>query len=453
MTSISEEFSDVTPLSWRTRKFIHQTLSMTLWRQRLSFWLGAIALGLLAAGFSKVADHVQALFLVAVKVDPYLPLLISPVVFGATAWMTRKWFPSIPGSGIPQAIAAHKTREAAQRQWLLGPRVIFGKMALTALGLLGGASIGREGPTVQVGAALMMLCSGTKAQNAVRGFILAGASAGVAAAFNTPIAGIVFAIEEMARGFQRRTSGLVLIAIVLSGAASMSILGNYNYFGRADAPFSLATDIWPLLVIGVFGGFTGSLFAWALTRGKALLQRLSRGLIGKYPVSFAIFCGFIVAALGVATHAATYGTGYALANDILHGKETASWGCSTAKFLATVLSAISGLPGGIFSPSLSVGAALGSSVSPWFPHTSVQMVVLLTMVAYFSGVTQAPITAAIIVFEVTGKAAMPAPLVAVAVLACGVSQLLSPVSLYHALARDFASLAARQATPSAPSSS
>ncbi len=445
MTSINEDFSHATPLSWRTRRLIHELGSLTLWRQRFSFWAGAILLGLLAAGFSVVADHVQAAFLVAVKASPYWPLLITPLVFGATAWMTRKWFPSIPGSGIPQAIAAHKTRATAERQWLLGPRVIFGKMALTALGLLGGASIGREGPTVQVGASLLMLCSGARSQNAVRGFILAGAAAGVAAAFNTPIAGIVFAIEEMARGFQRRTSGLVLIAIVLSGAASMSILGNYNYFGKADAQFSLVTDCWPLFVIGVAGGFAGSLFAWALTRGKLLLQRASRGLVGKYPISFAVTCGLIVAALGVATHAATYGTGYALANAILHGKETASWGCSIAKFLATTLSAISGLPGGIFSPSLSVGAALGSSVADWFPHSSVQTVVLLMMVAYFSGVTQAPITAAIIVFEVTGKSVMPAPLVAVAILACGVSRLMSPISLYHALARDFAALAARNA--------
>lgn len=399
-------------------------------------------LGVFAAGFSRIADKMQFLFLKAVAAGPCWPLLITPVVFGLTVWMTRRWFPSIPGSGIPQAIAAHTSKKEAERQWLLGPRVIFGKMALTALGLLGGASIGREGPTVQMGAALLMLCSDLRSKNAERGFILAGAAAGVAAAFNTPIAGIVFAIEEMARGFQRRSSELVMIAIVLSCAASIAILGDYNYFGHADAQFSLMGDSLPLLVVGLLGGLFGSFFAWTITHGKAILVRRTKGMTAKYPVAFAVICGFIVALLGIVTHAETYGTGYALGNGILHGQITTGWGCALAKLFATTLSAISGLPGGIFSPSLSVGATLGSAIAPWFAHTSLQMIVLLSMVAYFAGATQAPITAAIIVFEITGKAVMPPPLVAVAVLAAGVSRLISPHSLYHALAKDFAAQAA-----------
>lgn len=442
MTILHEDFSETAPPAWRTRALIRRLLSPSLWNHRLRFWLSAIILGLLAAGFSLAADKMQALFLRAVGASVYWPLLITPFVFGLIAWITRRWFPSIPGSGIPQAIAAHKSKEERERQWLLGPRVIFGKMALTALGLLGGASIGREGPTVQMGAALLMLSSGLRSKNAERSFILAGAAAGVASAFNTPIAGIVFAIEEMARGFQRRSSEIVLIAIVLSCSASTAILGNYDYFGHADTSFSLMRDSGPLLVIGVVGGFMGSLFAWALTRGKALLARHTQGLTGKYPVAFAAICGFIVALLGIATHAATYGTGYALGRGILHGEISTGWGCAMAKLSATTLSAISGLPGGIFSPSLSVGATLGSAVAPWFLHTPLQMTVLLSMVAYFASVTQAPITAAVIVFEITGKTVMPAPLVAVAVLATGVSRLISPVSLYHALAKDFAVQAA-----------
>lgn len=449
MSILHEDFSHTMPLTWRARAFVQHLFSPSLWGRRLSFWLGAIVLGLFAAGFSRTADKMQALFLKVVALNSFLPLLITPAAFAVTVWATRRWFPSIPGSGIPQAIAAHKSKIEGERQWLLGPRVIFSKMVLTALGLLGGASIGREGPTVQMGAALLMLCSGQRSKKAERAFILAGAAAGVAAAFNTPLAGIVFAIEEMAQGFQRRSSEIIMIAIVLASASSMAILGDYTYFGHADARFALVSDALPLLITGVVGGFTGSLFAWALTRGKALFTIYTEGMPRKRPIAFAAACGFIVALLGVATHAATYGTGYALGRGILQGELITGWGCAMAKFLATVLSSISGLPGGLFSPSLAVGATLGSAIAPWFAHTSFQMVVLLSMTAYFAGVTQAPITSAIIVFEITGKTIMPAPLVAVAVLAAGVARLVSPMSLYHMLARDFAAEAGRRTVKAA----
>ena len=122
--------------------------------------------------------------------------------------------------------------------------IILGKIFLTSLGLLGGASIGREGPTVQVGAGLLYLGGylGKIDAKMSRSVILAGAAAGIAAAFNTPLAGIVFAIEEMARAFEHRYSNVVLTAIIFAGASSLSIiLGNYSYFGYADGGYNIFT--------------------------------------------------------------------------------------------------------------------------------------------------------------------------------------------------------------------
>jgi len=443
MASIPEDFAKASPLIWRARKIALQLFSPKLWRQRLFVWLGALMIGVIAAGFSVVADHAQGIFSSVIRNNKYWPLVVSPLGFALTGWLTQRWFPSISGSGIPQAIAAHQLGNPAARRWLLGPRVIVGKISLTALGLLCGASIGREGPTVQVGASLLRMCSGFQAANRERSLILAGAAAGVAAAFNTPLAGIVFAIEEMARGFERRSTSVILTAIVLAGVSSMSILGNYNYFGQATAEFSLEHDWIPLLIIGVVGGLLGAGFAWLLTRGRKRLHGLGGDLCGRHPVIFAAVCGLVIAGLGLATDGATYGTGYALANDILQCRTAVSWDSAFAKLLATAVSTMAGIPGGIFSPSLSVGAALGSSMMPWFSHTEPQIVVLLTMVAYFSGVTQAPITAAIVVLEVTGKAVMPAPLIAVAAIAAAVARVLCPTSLYHALASEYVEQATR----------
>ena len=413
-------------------------LSPRLWRQRLVFWLGAILVGAAASGFTMLADRAQHAFALLLNISVFLPLAVSPLIFAAVTWITVRWFPSTAGSGIPQAIAARFLRTPESRHWLLGPRVIAGKMLLTALALLGGASIGREGPTVQVGAAIMVLCAALGGLSMQRGVVLAGAAAGVAAAFNTPLAGIVFAIEEMARSFEHRNSGIVLTAIVLSGAASMSVLGNYNYFGYAGTSFDVMRDWFPVIAIGAAGGVAGSLFARTLTDGSKFLRRLHGGFGGRHPVIAAALCGIVVAMLGLLTHGATYGTGYQVANDLLHEKTAVSWGYALAKFAATALSNMSGIPGGLFSPSLTVGAALGSSMAPWFAHTPLQLVVLLGMVAYFAGVTQAPITAFVIVLEITGKGVTPAPLIAAAVIATAVARIISPASLYHILARDFA---------------
>ena len=414
-------------------------LSLDNWRKRLIFWFGAVVVGMSAAGYAYVADYAQTLFSGFVAYNVYVPFVLSPIIFAVAAWLTAKYCPGAVGSGIPQAIAARVAQNPEERRYLLGPRIIFGKILFTTLGLLGGASIGREGPTVQLGAAILYLGASFGKVNAEtsRSLILAGAAAGVAAAFNTPLAGIVFAIEEMARAFEHRYSGVVLTAIVLAGASSLSILGNYSYFGFADGGYSLSRDWLAIAVVGVMGGLLGGLFSKLLTDGATQIYTAFKNRKIYHPALFAALCGLIIAVLGYATHGATFGSGYAQAKALLHGESAGSWGYTIAKFLATTISGISGLPGGIFSPSLSVGAGLGASLAPWFPAMPVAGVVLLGMTAYFSGVTQAPITAFIIVLEISGRESLPVPLIAASVIAVAVSRIVCPVSLYHALANNF----------------
>jgi H+/Cl- antiporter ClcA len=413
-------------------------LSFAHWRNRLIFWCGAIVIGLIAACFAFVADDAQKLFCELVSFNRFAPLVVCPVVIGCAAWLTRIFSPGAVGSGIPQAIAARISQKPPEQLYLLGPKIIIGKILFTALGLLGGASIGREGPTVQVGAAILFLGATYTKMSAEmsRSVILAGAAAGVAAAFNTPLAGIVFAIEEMARAFEHRYSGVVLTAIVLAGAASLSILGNYSYFGFADGNYDLLRDFFAIALIGAVGGLLGGSFARMLgetTKYLSLWGKQGQGA----QLATAVLCGLSIALLGLLTDGETYGSGYAQAKAFLHDQVPGSWGYVAAKFVATLVSGLSGIPGGLFSPSLSIGAGLGASMAPWFPATPVMGVVLLGMTAYFAGVTQAPITAFIIVLEITGRQSLPVPLIAASVIASAVSRLVCPVSLYHALASLF----------------
>ncbi|MER9167980.1 chloride channel protein, partial [Mesorhizobium australicum] len=217
--------------------------SRRVWQPRLVFWAGAISIGLISVLFAVLADKAQALFHVVIGNDGgwrfYLPLAITPLGFVLCAWLAHAVFPGSQGSGIPQAIAARHLRDDDDRSHILSLRLVVGKIALTLVGLFCGASIGREGPTVQVGASLMLQAArwgGMAAQ--ARGLILAGSAAGIAAAFNTPLAGIVFAIEEMGRTYEARTNGLVLTAVILAGLASLGVLGNYTYFGVSKETIS-----------------------------------------------------------------------------------------------------------------------------------------------------------------------------------------------------------------------
>jgi H+/Cl- antiporter ClcA len=165
------------------------------------------------------------------------------------------------------------------------------------------------------------------------------------------------------------------------------------------------------------------------------------GVVGRWikahPVAFAALCGFAVALCGLAAGGTTFGTGYAQARALLDGSPPPPASFGALKFLANVLSSICGIPGGIFSPSMAVGAGIGANLAPFFPGAALNAIVLLGMVAYFAGVVQAPITAFVIVTEMTDNHHMVVPLMAAAVIATAVSRLIAPVGVYHALARNF----------------
>jgi H+/Cl- antiporter ClcA len=154
------------------------------------------------------------------------------------------------------------------------------------------------------------------------------------------------------------------------------------------------------------------------------------------PVLFAGLCGVVVALLGVSTHF-TWGTGYAAARAMIEGVN-APWWFGPAKLVSTLATAVAGLPGGIFAPSLAVGAGVGNLLRWLFPGDPASAVVILGMAAYFTGVVRAPLTAVIIIAETTGSRGLMLPLFAAAFVADWASQRVCREKLYHGLARGFA---------------
>ena len=417
-----------------------------------------MATGAATVLFAEASDAAMHVFFRARAWGAWWPYVSAPAGLALSAWLTQRVFIGAEGSGIPQTIAALSLPTEEMRNRLLSMRIAAGKVLLTLLALASGASIGREGPSVQVGASIMHSLrrfARFSAADVDRGLILAGGAAGVAAAFNTPLAGVVFAIEELSRSFESRTSGMILTAVIVAGVTSLALIGNYTYFGSTNAVMSDASMWLSVPLCGLAGGLCGGLFSWATLRFAVRLPAPLEALRARRPVAFAAACGLAIAVIGWLSAGTTYGTGYHEAKELLQNESLPSDGFAIYKFLATLISYVSGIPGGIFAPSLAVGAGIGAHLHAWWPVAPAGAMVVFAMAAYFAGVVQAPLTALVIVSEMTGNRNLTLPLMAVTFLGRGASALVCRESLYRALAARFMggvadSAALATLTPDAP---
>ncbi|SFP47218.1 H+/Cl-antiporter ClcA [Sphingomonas rubra] len=390
-------------------------------------------IGLVALAFAAAADRAGEAFAELAARWWWAPLLLTPLGFAAIAAITARVAPMARGSGIPQVMAATRDPDHAMGG-LVSARTVLVKLGLTVGTLLVGASTGREGPTVQVAASIMGYAHRLLSIPVRASVFVAGGAAGVAAAFNTPLAGVAFAIEELAAAYEQRMTLLVMTAVLIAGMVSLGLSGDYVYFGVMGQTLSVGETLIAAPVAGVVGGLAGAGFSRAVIGvGRASWRPLAR--VRARPALFAGLLGLIVATVGVAT-GLTWGTGYDAARGIITGGDVPVW-FGAAKFATTLATAVSGMPGGIFAPSLSVGAGLGAMLRDVFPGYPPGAVVLLGMVAYFTGVVRAPLTAVIIIAETTASRGLMMPLLAAALIADMVAQAACKERLYHTLSRGF----------------
>ncbi len=268
-----------------------------------------------------------------------------------------------------------------------------------------------------------------------RGLILAGSAAGIAAAFNTPLAGIVFAIEEMSRSYESRTNGAVLTAVILAGIAALGLNGNYTYFGGAPSTTLHASDWWMVVICGIGGGLIGAIFSTAALRGARRIKRWAQPDVRRRMLMLAGASGLAIALLGILSSGATFGTGYEQARAAVEGTAPSPF-FFLEKLAATFISMMSGIPGGIFAPSLSVGAGFGSTVATLL-GASISLGALVGMAGYFAGVVQAPMTAFVIILEMSDSRESVIALMAASMLGYIAARFISSEPLYHGLSRAF----------------
>ena len=271
--------------------------------------------------------------------------------------------------------------------------------------------------------------------------LAAGAAGGLAAAFNAPLAGVIFAIEELGRDVMLRWERQIFIGILAAGFAQVAIMGNHPYFSNFYAYGTGVKHLWLwVLAVALVCGVMGGLFSRLLFKGAGWVIPAAswKAWVQRRPILLAGLMGLLLAAVGTISGGDAYGTGAAQVLEALHNQYHAPLGMSLWKWLATIFSYWAGIPGGIFTPCLTIGAMIGHDLAQLAGlGLGGNVLVLLGMVAFLSGATQSPLTASVVVMEMTGSQNLLVWMLLGGLVATAVSRQFSPKPFYHAAAARF----------------
>jgi CIC family chloride channel protein len=366
---------------------------------------------------------------------PYLPMLLALTAFGAGAavFLVDRFAPEASGSGIPHVDAVlHNLREM---RW---KRILAVKFLAGLCGIGAGLALGREGPTVQMGAAIGVMVSGWFASppGERRALIAAGSGAGLAAAFNAPLAGLVFVLEEMQRNFAAGVFATTLLASATADVTTRMILGQLPVFHVASPAIPALSTLPAWLLTGLLAGGLGVAFNRGLLRSLDFFKRLHGRPKWVYASAVGLAVGLVA---WVVPHAVGGGEGVVAAT--LSG-QTPWWALPSyfvLRFALTMASYGCGAPGGIFAPLLVLGSEIGLGVGKlghWlFPvamdHPETFAVV--GMAAYFASIVRAPLTGIVLIVEMTGNYSLVLPLLVACLTAYGVADFIGDQPIYEAL--------------------
>lgn len=361
--------------------------------------------------------------------------LLAPVVGSLTmGYLLFKYFPNARGSGVPQTKAALYARGGR-----ISLGTVFGKFFCTSVTLASGIPLGREGPSVQVGAGLSSVLGRALrlSPEKVKGLIPVGAAAAVAAAFNTPLAAVLFALEEVVGDLHAPVLGSVVLASATSWAMLRLLLGNDPLF---KVPQYQLVSPWEFIVyaiLGVLGGFVSVVFTQFLLRLRARFLRFPGNTLWFQP----LFGGLLVGIMGWFVPQ-SLGVGYSYVGDALNGSMALKLMLLllVLKLIGVTTSYASGNAGGIFGPSLFIGAMLGGSLGTVAHNLFPEFVAapgtyaLVGMGAAFAGIVRAPMTSVVMIFEMTRDYAVIVPLMISNLVSFFISSRLQREPIYEVLA-------------------
>ncbi|MEN8665597.1 MAG: chloride channel protein [Polycyclovorans sp.] len=361
----------------------------------------------------------------------WAPLLTVPPLFVILVALGRRLGPGVLGGGVAQVLAAQAAGAPPVRGAV---SLALSKTALTALAISGGASLGREGPAIQIGAALFRdLGSESVAGDVRQGprLLVWGGIAGVAATFGAPLTALLFAIEVLRARFACRGWLLALLIAVAAAGAARALLPSIGVLQVQVLPASALLPLWSgVLLSAVFAGLLGGALAHALP----FALRRARGLLQRYPLWMAAISGLALALVGLCG-AGVHGAGLIEVRAWMAGEGAAVPGFAVLKTLATALSTFAAVPGGLVSPAVAIGAGIGVDVARLVDGLPLATAIALGMAAGQAAILRAPLASTALVLELLGDYRLLPPLLVAAGLATLLSRRLCRTRLLDALAQ------------------
>lgn len=410
------------------------------------FILAAICNGLIIIAYGELFSIVENFSRKALSENLVYMLAAAPAVFLIAWYLNTIRFPFSSGSGIPQIMTATEvsTESPAGKSFVrqaLSFRTAVAKICGSLMVVLAGGAVGREGPSLHISASIFFLFH--RALNKIhrtpdhKSWIIGGAAAGLAAAFNTPLGGIVYAIEELGSQYFTKIKNNLLLAVLVSGIASQTILGTYLFIGTPETnPYNYRL-LALITALSAFCGLAGAFFGHLVYLATKLKNRI-------ISIPGRVICVSLIAVivcLLASLDPFALGTGREYIASLLFTDQTPSALTVPLRLLNTCLVYMTGVAGGIFAPSLALGAGLGfhfsGVIESLMPFSNTNLFILCGMVSFLTGVTRTPLTSFILVVEMTDRHISIVPLMLAALIGSVVAKLWSKEGFYEIAMRDY----------------
>jgi len=405
----------------------------------LPFWIGSFLVGVTAVLYSKLFGFSEEVYFFLLNKLSYWMYPISAILFVGSWWIVKQFAPKAGGSGIPQVSAAleliHSKQTTLLNQLLSLPVALI-KIASSCIFTMGGGIIGREGPTIQISASIFAWIYKILPEKwpkiSLKNMIMTGAAAGLAAAFNTPLGGLVFAIEELTKQHISNFKNSVFIGVVIAGITAQRYAGSYLYIGTPQLQDASTWMFFLVIITSLFVGFTAGFYTKFAIRLREKIKQLST----TKTIIYLVLLSALITTAGLFLSQSIPGAGKELIVQYLFSNNKSEyWYQPFGKFLGSLFSFTAGPAGGVFAPSLSIGA----SMSAWLSEIlniqgdNANILILTGMVAFLTGITRSPFTSAILVMEMTDAHGVIFSLMLAGLMANIASKTVQRKSLYEAL--------------------
>ncbi|MDI9357897.1 MAG: chloride channel protein [Phycisphaerales bacterium] len=421
----------------------------------LPFWVASFITGIFVVGYSVTYSYIEDHIAAFLHIYPLFIFVLSPLAFLFGCGMIMKWCPPAGGSGNAQMFVAVESSNIKHEEYLvdkfLNLKVVFFKVLSSFLMIIGGAAMGPEGPTLQIAPSIFRWVQ--KRLPAYWPYIpninilIAGASAGLAAAFNTPLGGIVFAVEEFSKFKFVHYRTYLFTSVIIAGLASRGIMGSYLYLGKPEiSTFTIETFFIVVLTAFISGFFGAGIcqIIYRLIEKKQKLKRTKHHLIWILSASMITAC--FIYFLGTNC----IGSGKELMAHMLFDElHVSSYKLFLQRLIPPIVASSTGGAGGFFAPGLAIGASIGNITGTWFNLTAdaLHLMMLVGMVGFLTGIIRAPFTAAILVLEMSNGSTVVFALMAAAIIAEMASLSFGNHSMYEKIKKDIINSERKIANP------